>query len=350
MMVFLIQSIWILFFFTIANSALGNQTSQEKCSSVDYRSQLPPARNQGSSALCYAFSVADLLSFASGKPISSLDIALTHDKSLIVSYFKFSDLVNKQERFLDIFDKSILFPSSATKLQTGGVANLALKRAMEKGLCLEKDAPSESETLSSIVEEVENLEKLKSSYDEFVKNEQMNSHFLFPAEISNDEKMSFVCRSYSESSTIMGALPLSEFIDVLEHSSKRNFLTHLIDRSCKNRLSLDKKVKTFRDNNPVLLQEKMHTLLDEGNMAIIGWDTTAVRDPFAIDSYRPAHHASTIVGRRWNESRKSCQFLVRDSTDPSCKSYHYLNDCEEGHLWVDDKRFMRFVDDLTYFE
>ncbi|MGZ3696040.1 MAG: hypothetical protein ACXWQO_18440, partial [Bdellovibrionota bacterium] len=56
-------------------------------------------------------------------------------------------------------------------------------------------------------------------------------------------------------------------------------------------------------------------------------------------------HSALVVGRTFNPTTKSCEFLVRDSYGPGCVDTEgkprYDWDCENGSVWMDSKQLMK---------
>jgi hypothetical protein len=62
-------------------------------------------------------------------------------------------------------------------------------------------------------------------------------------------------------------------------------------------------------------------------------------------------HASVLVGRRWNDQRKTCQYLIRNSWGPACSGYtEDINyDCVDGNLWVSRQQILDNLISISYF-
>jgi hypothetical protein len=64
------------------------------------------------------------------------------------------------------------------------------------------------------------------------------------------------------------------------------------------------------------------------------------------------NHAVTLIGRRWNENKNTCEFLVRNSKGiANCTSYWKPGlDCNnnDGTAWVGEPE-MREYNSLVYY-
>ena len=62
-------------------------------------------------------------------------------------------------------------------------------------------------------------------------------------------------------------------------------------------------------------------------------------------------HVSTLIGRRWNAARRTCEYLIKNSWGTSC--HHYAgsgNDCEGGKVWVNAFTLRAGLNSLTLWK
>jgi hypothetical protein len=59
-------------------------------------------------------------------------------------------------------------------------------------------------------------------------------------------------------------------------------------------------------------------------------------------------HTSSIVGRRWNKTEQSCQYLIRDSFGKDCSQYDPRLECSEGYLWLNEEDIFRNMTSVVY--
>ncbi len=82
-----------LFIFSLPLNA---QISSSECSPKDFRSKLPPVREQDSIGWCYAFVAADLISFEIGESVSPIYLANISEKYRDTYRSKFIGLFEKR--------------------------------------------------------------------------------------------------------------------------------------------------------------------------------------------------------------------------------------------------------------
>lgn len=62
-------------------------------------------------------------------------------------------------------------------------------------------------------------------------------------------------------------------------------------------------------------------------------------------------HGSVVIGRRFNREQRTCEYLVRNSYGPLCKNsvgIPYTVPCDNGSLWVEEKRLFRATMSLEW--
>lgn len=64
-------------------------------------------------------------------------------------------------------------------------------------------------------------------------------------------------------------------------------------------------------------------------------------------------HASSIVSRKWNKVKKTCEYEIRNSWGPECEN-SYKEDssisCNEGYVWVTDDLLQKMVQQVNYLK
>jgi aminopeptidase C len=82
----------------------------------------------------------------------------------------------------------------------------------------------------------------------------------------------------------------------------------------------------------------MDKALDNGKIIGIEYDAGILEDYNYAASVLNGH-ASSIIGRRFNEKTNSCEYLLRNSWGKSCAGYHEDYECEDGHIWMAESFF-----------
>lgn len=300
--------------------ALGKKNERDianNCSDVDLRSGFngEPPRDQDGIGWCYAYSAADLLSFKLGKNISAFDIANTFNDQENLSWFN-QNIYGVKESDAE-----------------GGWIKDSIDYTLKKGLCLEDSVRSSDfrfAEVASFIEALRSLEKDKAQND-FVDCSKINRadwRQVFP-ELSN-----------------------SQVVDVLYRAGKNEILREMIKEGCHAKRIRDLKIKTnmIRTYN----QEEKHKILSAidgqlNNQNIIGisYYSSILRGPLT-SLY--GEHASTIVGRRYNKSNRTCEYLVRNTWGDSCSGYYKNYECEKGNAWIPRNQIAKGVFRATYLE
>lgn len=147
----------------------------------------------------------------------------------------------------------------------------------------------------------------------------------------------------SEPQTLKMPKYLTELKSVLDNSAQQTpeqKAQSLADLA--QRFSEEGKAKFFADTMMKLLNQKIP----------IGVDYVCRESQTTDPIYSSALHASVIVGRRFNQESKSCEFLVRDSYGPNCEDSNgrprYRVPCENGSFWVDDRKLIAELRSLTW--
>ena len=117
-------------------------------------SYIGEVRDQSDMGWCYAYALADLLSFHAKKLVSAIDIAVLNNN---FSQDALKDRINYSRDVESFYDLKKILPKMGVtaeeleesarlnlydSVRNGGLAAEALKLALQKGVCLEKDMPS----------------------------------------------------------------------------------------------------------------------------------------------------------------------------------------------------------------
>lgn len=278
-------------------------------------------RNQDTVGWCYAFTSSDLLSHALGKKVSAVQLSGLFNDKLIAKVFS---------------------PNGE-----GGFVLTTLEQARKNGICLESDLPSEDYEFSQMfgpdLKELFNYtRKLGTLYSKRiitsrnVKNNNETSKPMF----TKDEVKSSLCMEHQ------GALvALQEIFPKLSLDQiSEIFLKSGIDAFTK----MTKSCGTQRDNDLASLEfkrewqsSKIYPTIDEqlskGNILGISYHSGMLAN--SGEGGFMMNHASSIVGRRFNEETMSCEYLLRNSWGSDCGSYSEDYDCNNGHVWIGEEYF-----------
>ena len=299
---------------------------RESCAPKDLSSRLGMVRNQTDIGWCYAFSAADLVTFKIGpstsnfsRKISAADLAFQNNRE------------NYRER------AETYGVNNAD--QEGGWMAAALKSALKHGgYCPEKDAPSEDFAYGLLKETVAEVEgfKVESQYNELP-----------------DERF---CLAYDRTSELFPNLTVKDFRDILMMIGDRNleFFEKLDDKNCRDKRNAygitasSVHELNFKNSDGKGFVDAIDKQLDKNNVSAIGIQ-------FSMLSAKNASglHAVTVVGRRYNEEKKSCEYLLRNSWGLGCSKSLKQDLCAKdhsGHLWVSRDSLKDNVVNVTYIE
>ncbi len=304
----------------------------DSCTPVDYRSQLGPNRDQGSTGWCFAYSTADLITQRSGHVISALDIG--------TSYYieNVSDLATRAPAAVkdyynanavpalmigDRNDASIAGAQPVINKVSGGQEDGAILMANVKGLCAEADLPSDGGFSGADAKTLKSLTALATKTPSSCKNYPLSpggvSHLDTPvADCVNEQWLIATnsrCRriSYSQPllpDTLRVAIDLPTYRSLVA-AGKINAATARAQ-----------------------LMAKLNATLSAGKIASIGYNGNLMWG-LNVKSIN-GDHASPVVARR--SVRGVCQYLVRDSFGTSCSIYGSKfsgpDRCESGNIWL----------------
>lgn len=313
---------------------------RKTCTSIDQREKMPPIRDQDSIGWCYAYTAADLVSFKSNQNVSAIDIAInynnfTNQESTISGIRNATASLFSADNLSQGFQnagRNLRQASSNVMLNSereGGFSGAAIEASKRKGgFCLERDLPSDSYETSKlgqtmeIISEFENV--LGRSVADNPREAQMAANIL----------CDMAGNSLAE---IFGALKVQDIADILVQSYRNDLASSLRDLSCKNRVNVSGEMKIISSKDRM---RRIDEVLTGGG--IVGFDYYI--EALGLNqnaSQTNGLHASTIVGRRWNEELNTCQYLVRNSWGESCTYYEEPDRCEKGNVWIDRDQIQR---------
>lgn len=281
------------------------------CSSIDLRNDvLGDARDQGSIGWCFAHVAADLISYKMGQKISVSELASSYFNSIPLSK--------------GVWKKK--------GLKENGWVALALYLGLKKGVCLEEDLPSGNFSIGSdsavpyiklpaIPDAISFLTKIKEG-------SAKGSYLNFP-HVGKDE-----------------------FLEILSKNTVRGAWDQIVSKSCKPRMlkpaGLKRKSPAWTYLSSKASFKRIDKQLENGNVLGVSYWASFLTD---VNAKKAVPHASVILGRRWNTTKNSCEYLIRNSWGTGCYAYDRTLDCEKGNIWVPKellKKNINFVDYLIY--
>jgi hypothetical protein len=295
-----------LFFLLLTFFSMHAVADQSHCTqhSISIK-RIGPPRNQGVSGLCYAYEAADLVSFKLGAPVSALSIALAYFNTQ--NYLQLSDLYEQ-----------------------GGDTETAIKSAQQRGgFCLESQLPSNEDNVDFSDDPHGGIHDALISFDSVnaPRSRQLQmAHTIFPRVSLDINSLNF------------------------QRKKKQKQIMFLEGRACTDRRFLPSlNIKYFSASNHHQrnsLIKKINAQLNADNLVGIGFHSNiiyAMQDP-------DDDHAATIIGRRWNGHKLSCEYQIRDSFGAQCTIYKPELDCLKGTVWVDERLLKSSLFEIEYIE
>lgn len=303
--------------------ASNNEESSRKssCNEINnWPSHLNAPRDQSSSNWCYAYALADLISVKKNKIVSATDIALQFnsisprrqlEKSINEFTERKTDKIIKDYQLSDQIPKSVIYET-----QVGyGFPAEAFQYIQKQGVCSESDLPSDNNSIDQI-NNYNKIQDLKNKID------LMNNRCQF-----GDVRVASLSFPH---------LSLFKTVQIMSETSQRNLIKTLADENCQGkRMALnDIQFKSYlpvasKRSDRVLAMKIIDQKLSNNQILGIGYDLKVFGENGA--------HASSIIGRRYNEKTKECEYALRNTwgTKNNLSSYkenkngvYYIPKCE----------------------
>lgn len=325
--------------------------TKTNCTNKDQRKKLNiPIRDQSSIGWCYAYAAADLVSFKSGKNISALDLAVTFNRmenyeavrNTVSRSINFALLPGDRKNNIDWALKNLrnTFKNvESNSVRDGGQVDEAIKRAQMNGFCLESDQPSDAIENGSLGDALNVINTLIDDSNAF------RSVTVGNREMSDIAAVS-ICENYG---SLIGEMfpntTVSDISDIFIAQFSEGALVQLRNLRCQNRVQIDGEIKEITGNK----MDEIDQVLSSDNIVSVDYYIKAL-DLIGNDRQNSGLHASTIVGRKWNEQTNKCEYLIRNSWGESCAYYKNPEKCEDGYIWVDRDKIMANLHSARTFE
>ena len=308
-------------------------TSQNDCSSLDLRnSTLNEVRNQKDVAWCYSFTGADMLAhaFNENERISAADIAIRYNETKIGLFARWLsvNIINRKD------------PEYRRTAHQTGFNKISLDKALDAGWCPESVLPSEAWTkvmftrfgeievdvpLAEAMIEISALHDIRGS----LKPETLPFYYKFKN------------------------VDAGKFIELLQTKKVDQFYYGLRKVVCKDDrhpFPHDMKVKMHIKNPKIL--KTISERLEAGVLVGLDYDSRVFQEPNRRGFSFAELHTSSLVGRRWNQTKNTCEFLIRNSYGENCQNgrYHESLDCEDGNLWLTEKQIYQNMTSIVFMK
>lgn len=327
----------IIIFFFVFTSISWSRISQSECRRVDVdESSMGPIRDQGFSAICFAFVAADLMSHDLGQRVSPLATAINHHRYMAQLFPEGSSLGDNARESL------------RTDQGSGSTAN-AIAAAHNFSVCTDQSIRSH------VAGFWDNQGKIEIGYMNELQAalEQMNSLQLLPENECNQRTTALT--------SIFGHQNVNQNLDILRTISPSDRWSRLVDENCQKIQTLDsgtissrkRYVRLSRLSGPESLASvQMNSSLSQGRPISIGYNYSELiqsRGAVSASAARETDHASIIVGRNWNVSKRVCEYKIRNSHGSSCEpplTEKYR--CQGGYFYLDENQLNSVVQTVTW--
>ena len=216
-----------------------------------------------------------------------------------------------------------------------GFASRIINGMKSQGFCAESDFPSKDYEFSKNFKDYDvgvfrtEFDKLK---EEVLKSGTTDSEKVATS-ICDNERLT---AAFTE---LFPKLSIPEVAKIIVEFSGAGSLNMLAKSGCKVDKSTalnDFAVRVL--TKPYNQWADIDKQLSKGNLVGIEYDSGILEDhnsPFNT----LAGHASSIVGRRFNERTGSCEYMLRNSWGKSCAGYSPYYQCMNGHIWIPESYF-----------
>ena len=352
-----------------------------RCSAVDNLNGFPEAstenkrpRHQDTIGWCYAYTAADLLSFKTGKTISAIDVANAYNNVGPVA----------------MLDR--LMGAKESEIEGGLIADAA-SAALKRGLCLEEKLPStytgnvstqgdpnKSEYLlySALPRDVHyyttkgrnnfnirpyhaadflhTLDAIKVALAKPATEEEFSLKKQDYFRVAEERFKLDTCASNEHFEDAVKyffpGMSAEELMKILLLASEGDFINKLMTAECNDRFKPEKEVEIdytscfWPWNSCASVLRKVDEQLDKGSIAGIIYTGTILTDKYRFEV--TSLHASTVVARRFNETTKDCEYLIRNSWGDGCADYDVSLQCDHGHVWMPERNLEQALWSATY--
>ncbi|KHD89741.1 MAG: hypothetical protein OM95_01320 [Bdellovibrio sp. ArHS] len=344
---------WIVAFFLFMSQA----HADENCSSIDYRKELGPNRDQGDLSWCFAYTSADLISQRVKTRVSATDIASTF---ILADPYKLEDS-NRPEIKQYLQDNPEIYtrlqsvrleaagkydPQHILKkeglMDTGGQEDAAIILANTKGMCSEKNFPSTESNQTRFFDEIMKLHKKrnqahvkKNNCDLFQTQADFTSAVVdpFAVAITNiyEEERDRKCQRKPWPVPLVPIM--TKYGDSLEEYETRI-----------------KKGEITKEQGAKKLFETIDHALENGRVAGIGYNAYTLMAPEEGEDAKHADHSSVIAARK--KVGGKCHYLIRNTWGSDCSIYYekFHKRCEKGNIWVTKEELKESLYSVVYMK
>lgn len=303
--------------------------SATPCATVDLSPTFPPPKHQGDSLYCYAFTVADALSYELGivppNSLSAFDV-LSHFVALHDHELDDANQSMESNYPLAITLRSVagIKNNMPVSRRWGGQNGLAAAAIINRGYaCLEKDVPSQI---------IENGFPATHATRTF-----LDDRIKAIAADPRDNPAAYACLE----TTAPPWAPLAEIPAFVSNWAAQK-LRKDTAQTCRTKIPIKGiAVNNFiYANQPAESSAKLNEILASKRPAMIAYDLCLIQ---ACPNGVPQPHASLIVGQAVNPATGTCEVKIRNNYGTECATVAAASGarCEKGYWFIDREKFAR---------
>ena len=331
------------------NTCPSANSEDKKTKVIDLRAEMPPIRDQDSVGWCYAFTAADLMTHYLYKTkgaelknpdkkanylnkdyaLSAVGVAGAYNKIYEPNYLTdkpaknaadFKQKYSKRDKDKKITDEAEVFAE-------GGHIADAVEAAKSEGICYEKDLHSDNFTY------VKDMLCVSKNYCNL--RDELNLIY----DSVGDTKACI--NNAAQIQKLVPSVTVSEVKDILLHNSRQEAMKRLLSISCKGEFEThyfsrnkpvvhnsfyvnDKRRKDYcwycLDTTPESVVKELDEALDKGKPVGIAYNPN-----FLYNIEERVHHASSIVGKRFNPKTCEVEYILKNSWGNYCPQFKKEN-------------------------
>lgn len=319
------------------------ERTEEQCSAIDARTANPALaehwatpRDQDGVGWCYAYAASEILTAATGTPVSAADLSYSYNRSIENNFF--SSLA---------YD---IFSPTEEDFYEGGFVGSALKRARRDGMCPESRLPSQSYVVSWSGDQFrEILRTVQTMRDQISETGMTKQNFVDCVD----------CQARIRSSNFQSFFPGVQAEDIFDAMSANknkelnSVLYTLAQTECEGARTTPSTQLRFK--NMKRKSNGAHNTFPTMDRVLASGGVVGISGPSKMyNTELKGGHATTIVARAFRGGK--CKYFVRNSWGRGCYGYSDPSfgpgDCDAaaGGMWMTEEHLKTHVREIDYAE
>lgn len=319
------------------------ERTEQQCSDLDARTANPALaehwatpRDQDGVGWCYAYAASEVLTAATGTPVSAADLSYSYNRSIENNFF--SSLM------YDVFS-----PTNEDYYE-GGFVGSALKRSRRDGMCPESRLPSQSYMMSWTGDQLrEILRSVQILRDQISEKSMTKQNFVDCVD----------CQARVRSATFQSFFPdvqaedIFDAISVNKNKELNSVLYTLAQEQCQGLRTTPSTQLQFK--NMKRKSNGAHNTFPTMDRILAAGGVVAISGPSKMyDEELKGGHATTIVARSFRGGK--CKYFVRNSWGRGCYGYNHPSftsaDCDAnaGGMWMTEEHLKNHIREIDYAE